>query len=95
MSRLPDDQNYTDRILTDNGIQRGIEKRNIWSLLIFHPLLQIILDENNIIHAPARFSDVSFKAWLSKIPLAGFLDSRNVVLDSARRKSLMMGLKRF
>ena len=83
---LPNNQNYADRILADDWIQSNIQKWNVGSCLIFDPLFQVILNEDDIIHTPARFGNVSFIAGFAKISLASFLNSGNVVLETKKVK---------
>jgi len=78
---LPNDKDNAQRVLSNPGVKSLVEQWNIWRRFILDPFLKMIADEDNIIHAPTRLSDVSFEARLSEVAIASLLDGSLIVFQ--------------
>lgn len=56
---------------------------SVWSLLVLHPVREILGDEDNVIQKPADLSQVGLKARLADVEFASFSDGIGIVLKTA------------
>ena len=86
MAHWPYDKYCSHRILAYFREEQLVDEWYIRCTLIFDPFLQIVRHENNVIHAPTKLREISFRLSFAKILLASFVDGGRIVFE-ARGKS--------
>jgi len=81
-SVLPDDQDTAKGILSDLRREKAVHQIDVRGLLILHPFLKVIANEDDVVHAPAGFCEVGLEAGLAEIKLASLHDGGFILLDT-------------
>lgn len=92
MSYSPDHKYGAKWIFSNSWRQETVHKVDIVWFLIFHPLLEIVANEDDIVRNPAKFAQVSLITRLAEILLAGQFDCL-LIVDETKMKRLVFAIK--
>lgn len=81
---IPNDKSSTQWILSDPRSKKLVCELNIIRFLIFRKAGEVLGHEDDVVHAPSNFGQVSFELGLSEVFLASFDDEFSVVFQSIR-----------
>lgn len=80
---IPNDVDCAERVFPDEGEEQFVGEWDVFGGLVLHPLLEIVVDEDDVALAPARLRQVRLKASLAQVLLASCCDGIFVVLEAA------------
>ena len=78
----PDDQHGAEGVLADARGHELVGEGDVLCLLVLGPARQVLLHEDDIVHAPRQLGQVRLERGLAQVLLAGFQDEVLIVLES-------------
>lgn len=77
----PNDQHGAEGVLADARAHELVHQRNVLWLLVFGPSCEILLHENNVVHAPRQLGQMGLEGGLAQVLLAGVDNDVGIVLE--------------
>lgn len=81
MVYAPDDQHGTERVLADARGHEAVREGDVLCLLVLCPAREVLLHEDDVVHAPRELGEVRLERGLAQVLLARLQDKVLIVLE--------------